>query len=221
MMHDVELRLSKYWFLKSKEQTKRTQDSKAISQLGANIITQCQNILAMTDDPYTKQQLNLVIHNTTGLMSLVSSKENHKDIGNACRELQTNVLCFPTTIHTPSNLASVNYKLSLICMYILLLSVALTVGGSFGALYFGVLSANYIADYLVIALASIGIPALCVGAFSYGVYSSQKDPVSERFNDLVQNIELFCDEVSPVEEEAKEEDNLLVSPNKNAAQVRF
>ncbi len=211
-MHDVELRLSKYWFLKTKDQKKGTQDRRTISNLSAHIITQCQNILAMTDDPYTKQQLNLVIHNTTALMSLVSSNstEEEQDIVNACRELQTNILCFPTTIHTPSNLASINYKLSLVCMYILLLSVALTIGGSFGALYFGVLSASYVADYLVIALASIGIPALCVGAFSYGVYSAQKDPVSERFNDLVKNIELFCDEVSSVEEEKNEEAKLVV-----------
>jgi hypothetical protein len=212
MAQGVEVRLSKYWFLKTQGQ-KDTLDRRAISQLGANIITQCQNILAMTDDPYTKQQLNLVIHNTTGLMSLVASnsaKEKYEqDIVNACRELQTNILCFPTTIHTPSDLASVNHKLSMICMYILLLSVALTIGGSFGALYFGVLSASYVADYLVIALASIGIPALCVGAFSYGVYSSQKDPVSERFNDLVKNIELFCDEVSSIEEERKEESILI------------
>lgn len=211
-MRDVELRLSKYWFLKTNDQKK---NRGAISQLGANIIIQCQHILAMTDDPYTKKQLNLVIHNTTDLMSLVASntvKENPKqDIENACKALQTNVLCFPTTIHTPSNLASVSHRLSMICMYILLLSVALTVGGSFGALYFGFLSASYIADYLVIALASIGIPALCVGAFSYGIYSSQKDPVSERFNDLVTNIELFCDEVSPVEEETMEENVSLVA----------
>ncbi|WP_133137047.1 hypothetical protein [Legionella rowbothamii] len=212
MTQSVEVRLSKYWFLKTQGQ-KGIQDRRAISQLGANIINQCQDILAMTDDSYTKQQLNLVIHNTTGLMSIVSAssaKEKYeKDILDACRELQTNILCIPTTIHTPSNLASINHKLSMICMYILLLSVALTIGGSFGALYFGVLSASYVADYLVIALASIGIPALCVGAFSYGIYSAQNDPVSERFTDLVKNIELFCDEVSSIEEENKEERMLV------------
>ncbi|MFJ1267064.1 hypothetical protein ACD661_00675 [Legionella lytica] len=212
MMHDVELRLSKYWFLKTNLPKK---DRGAISQLGAHIITQCQHILAMTDDPYTKKQLNLVIHNTTGLMSLVSSNSvkvgQEQDIENACKALQTHILCFPTTIHTPSNLASVSQRISMICMYILLLSVALTVGGAFGALYFGFLSASYIADYLVIALASIGIPALCVGTFSYGIYSSQKDPVSERFNDLVKNIELFCNEVYPVEEEVMPENTSLVA----------
>ncbi|KTC82635.1 hypothetical protein [Legionella cherrii] len=207
MKHDVEMRLSKYWFLKPQKKKKDTLDLKKIAKRGANIIDQCQSILALTDDAYTKEQLNLIIRNTTNLMSLVAetpakeSSDHEKKISEACKELQTNALSIPATIHTPTDLPSANYKLALVCMYILLFSLALTIGASFGAWYFGFLTASYFTDYLAVALASIGIPALCVGGFSYGIYSSQKNPMTEQLNNLGKNIDQFCDEITPIEEE--------------------
>lgn len=207
MVRDVEARVSKYWFLNTKNSRKEIRNIKEIKKLGAHIISKCQNILTLTDDPYCKEQLNLIIRNTTNLMTLTSETstknptENDDKIIEACRELQTNILSIPATIHTPTDLATASYRLAQACLYILVLSAALAIGATFGAWYFGFLTATYFTDTLAVALASIGIPGVCLGLFSYGVYSVQKNPVEAQLNDLVENIDLFCKEIVQFDEE--------------------
>jgi hypothetical protein len=211
MVQAVEARVSQFCFLKAANLRKQTPNTKAIKKYGTNIISECQSILALTNDPYCKERLSLIIHNTTNLMAVTfdssnkSSSESKDLIIEACRELQSNLLSLPTTISTPTDLATVNYRIALTCLYILLLSVALTIGAAFGAWYFGFLTAAYFTDTLAIALASIGIPGVCVGAFSFSVYSVQKNPVEEHLNKLGENIDFFCNEI--VQDETENEIN--------------
>ncbi|MFI4963636.1 MAG: hypothetical protein ACHP6H_07260, partial [Legionellales bacterium] len=167
-----------------------------LTQKAAIIINECQNILSQVDDTYDKERLNAIIRNTGALIELASKRGGKKtphfteELKEKCRSLEMDVLSLPSTFCSSSTTSSSSYKISLICFYVLTLSVALAIGATFGAWYFGFLLTGYFTDALATALAAIGIPSLCVGLVSFGVYSAQESPVSQT---LIDKVGVFCD----------------------------
>lgn len=190
--------LSMHWFLKAPKHEPVAQMKPVLSK-SSEIITLCQEILALTDDQYCKERFHQIIRNVTILMPLVDElDENDSEdflakLQNACSELNREVLTVPAEIHTPTDFAAVNYRIALTCFFIIILSVSLAVGATYGAWYFGYLAAGYFTDMLALAFSSIGVPALCLGLFSEGVYMLQKNPVDEMFEDVKVQVNELCD----------------------------
>ena len=199
-------KLSKHRFLGQPNLVQNNPRFYKLNEHAPLIISGCKELLSLTNDDYTKKRLGLIIQHTQELLrlaylqSIEKTLEISQQLSFICNQLQAQELSLPSVIHTPKGLADTNYKIALTCFYIILLSVALAVGATFGAWYFGFLAAGYFTDVLVMALSAIGIPALCIGLFSYGSFQAQKDPVSEKLRALEHNIENFCDSLAAFEE---------------------
>lgn len=199
-------KLSKHRFLGKQNPGQNNPKFYALNAHAPLIISGCKELLSLTNDEYAKKCLGLIIqhtqelHRLAYLQSIEKTPETSQRLEFICNKLQAQEFSLPSVLHTPKGLADTNYKIALTCFYIILLSVALAVGATFGAWYFGFLAAGYFTDVLVMALSAIGIPALCIGLFSYGSYQAQKDPVSEKLSALENNIENFCDSLAAFED---------------------
>ena len=101
----------------------------------------------------------------------------------------------PTHINPDKELNSTNYKIALVCFYLIVLSIALALSTTFGAWYFGFIAAEYFMSILVSTLSLIGIPALCLGIVSYGIHLFQPDS-SQEITSLEEKIDIFCESIS-------------------------
>ena len=192
--------LAKPWFFSAKHAEKTDIDDHYLKQ-AASIIAKCKKLLTLMKDEDVRNTLHAIINKTDALLRMTAEygkKTEDSDHLSAllahCQELQREALELPADFPTEKNLAELNYKIATACFYLLVISLCLTAGAAFGAWYFGYLTALYFTETLVGALATIGIPATCLGLVSFGLYEAQSATQVD-YKTLADDVGDLCDSI--------------------------
>lgn len=142
-----------------------------LSALAQTIIKEAQYFQSEIEIAESQKQLASIIRNLLLLMEQINKQhsEDEDKKEQIIKELQIAALSLPDKYHHRSNFSSLCYSVAKACVFLMALSVAFTIGYVFFAWYFAILSSEIFLDYLVYSLASIGIPSLSMGTFSFGL----------------------------------------------------
>lgn len=170
----------------------------------AKIIADCKKLLTLVEENNEiVNRLGYIIEHTVDILELITEYEREKGqlqqkgdhrLIHASEDLRIQALLLPLHFPMEDNLALTNYRIAVACFYLLVISVCLTLGATFGAWYFGYLTTTYFVDTLVGALSVIGIPASCLGLVSFSLYEAQTKE-EENYTTLEEDMFAFCDAV--------------------------
>lgn len=161
-------------YLKDKEQRNNTSFNR-ITTVVEEIIDNAQNLLPKIESEESQRHLTSIIQNTLLLLEELNKNESKQRQEEMIKALQIEALCLPNRLQKRSNFSSLCYSVAKACVFLMALSVSFTLGYVFFAWYFAFLTKALFMDYLVYCLASIGIPSLSMGLFSYGLGSLFKE----------------------------------------------
>ena len=225
-------RITRPWFLDKVILSHQTEDSileckeKDFAKDAAEIIAQIKVLRNKIDGEVHQETFNRIINNINLVSKYVSDIAAydytilHPEILSRCQEIQRDYLTLPANVQQDSLLSTIGYKIAVICLFLIALSLSLILGEAFAALYYGFLSTELLVESLVWMMTIIGIPALSLGMFSYLVACCSDSQFSEL--DILNNdIHNFCDDaiaycqshapefevVVEIEEEEEEEEN--------------
>lgn len=171
------------------------------------IIQQCQIKLSIIKDEDVKTKLNNIIAAIYQIMQIIPEiQKNENDMKVSIKEHNSNLkfyaLSLPPETQQRNTIASLSYSIAKACICILIFSFGIALGFMFQAWYFSYLSLKLMTDYLVVSLAAIGIPAVVMGAFAYGMHRTQKHYIKE-FIDLQTDIADICEQIRAIENTEK------------------
>lgn len=172
--------LSKPWFFQPNHTTAASISEEHLHQ-AAKVIAKGKLLLMYVQDKVVKEHIYDIMSQTEQILRLLNQfGDNPNEVESdyllmECQRLQRALLLLPAgASSTERKAGDINYKIAAVCLYLLAISFCLTVGATFGAWYFGFLTATYFTDTLVAALSAVGIPAACLGLFSFGLYKAQR-----------------------------------------------
>jgi len=173
-----------------------------MTEVAARIIEKSRRMSLSVRDEAVKKQLQDIIRgvsNITHGFSVIAKQRQNKleqvditSIEREFNELRKIMLSLPEQMQPENGFASTSYKIAGVCFYLLVVSMAITMGATFGAWYLGFLTATYFVNMLMISLAYFEIPVLLVGLISYAVKTFQPEPSSD-LNSLDEDVNLLFD----------------------------
>lgn len=199
--------LSGYRFFPASQAFLNRSNFPAVNEVAARIIERSRSMIASTHDENTKEiwsNIILKVSRIVQLLSLASERAQRNEtlarprpldteyLESQFEDLQTIILSLPKQAEPENSFAATSSTIAAVCFYLLVLSAAITIGATFGAWYFGYLSASYFVNMLVSSLAYFDIPTMLMGLVSYGVYASQSTPSSD-LNPIETDATLFFD----------------------------
>ena len=170
-----------------------------VLESAAEIVKLCQAKLSQVDDEKTKLQLNHLIVTTGQIIHDLSTSKDSTEARNQRLDLQLTALQLPQDLLKKPKMSSLSYSIAMACVFILVLSVAITLGFVFHALVFNYYTGKMFFEALMDGLAGVGIPATILGLFSYGLSILTDNPhegASDEkgmFDSLQSEINNFCD----------------------------
>lgn len=185
--------LSGYRFFPATEAFLNRSNFPAVTEVAARIIERSRNMIASTHNENIKEKWNDIILKVSGIVQLLyeisEQAERNEDLDeeqqiplntpsleSQFEELQGVILSLPQQAQPENSFATTSSTIASVCFYLLVLSAAIAIGATFGAWYFGYLSASYFVNMLVSSLAYFDIPTMFMGIVAYGVYTSQSTP---------------------------------------------
>lgn len=161
-------------------------------RLADKIIHECRQKLALVTDEDSRHKLNNVIDSTCAVVRALYEKKDNIIVREAYAQVQEDALKLPMQAEQQGNLVStVSNHIATACIFVLASSFAFSLGFAFYSWYFYGFQMAAVTDYLVTALATIGIPGGTLGAFAHMLGRSSSEESAE-IGELQQDIDSFC-----------------------------
>lgn len=175
----------------------QTPSNSALSAKVDKITKQCRIHLTVVTDTNDKRKLDDIIKNSSTLLWAVQQDKNKELILQHLESLQQSALVLPTQLTTSERLSTRSHAIAQTCMFIVALSLAMSIGLACYAAYYSMLTLNVFLEGLVTEVSLIGVPAGGLGLFAYSLYSSDRQTQgSDEVSELQNDVNDFCDIVN-------------------------